>query len=205
MRARLEEVWGHVVFNEYASTETATIAAEDTAHHGMHVFEDLLIVENVDGKNRLVAPGAFGEKLLVTVLFSRTQPLIRYEISDSVRFAEQEPGCHLPYVTIDGVQGRQEDVLFLQGEDDEQVQVHPNLFHDAMDMIPNNGWQVAQEREGLRVLVVPGPDRYDEVSIRRSIEAALARQRVHSLPVRVELVAAIPKAPSGKTPLVQAL
>jgi phenylacetate-coenzyme A ligase PaaK-like adenylate-forming protein len=39
MRERLEAVWGNVIFNEYASTETATIAAEDTAHHGMHVFE----------------------------------------------------------------------------------------------------------------------------------------------------------------------
>jgi phenylacetate-CoA ligase len=204
MRDRLEEVWGNVIFNEYAATETATIAAEDTAHHGMHLFEDLLIVENVDAKNQPVEAGTFGEKLLVTVLFSRTQPLIRYEISDSVRFARHEPQCRLPYITIDGVQGRQEDVLTLQGQDGQQVQIHPNLFHDAMDVVPNNGWQVVQGQEGLNVLVVPSGESFNTARIGGSIEAALTQQRVRSLPIVVERVAAIPKAPSGKTPLIKA-
>jgi phenylacetate-CoA ligase len=205
MRGRLERVWGDVVFNEYASTETATIAAEDAGHHGMHVFEDLLIVENVDAEDRPVAPGTFGEKLLVTVLFSRTQPLIRYEISDSVRFAAQQPRCDIAFRTIDGVEGRAEDVLVLPGPGNQPVRIHPNVFHDAMDLVPNNGWQVVQESDGLDVLIVHGAEPVDADGVRGRIESALQGQGALPLAVRVSIVAAIPKAASGKTPLIKAL
>lgn len=205
MRERLVEVWGDVVFDEYASTETASIAAEDAAHHGMHVFEDLLIVENVDAMNEPVPPGVFGERILVTVLFSRTQPLIRYEISDSVRFAMDEPVCRLPFRLIDGVQGRREDVLILPGPNGKSIQVHPNVFHDVMDMVPNNGWQLIQEANGLKILVVPGQQHMNESRVQNLISAALVRQKVLPPLIRLEEVSAIPKAPSGKSPLIRAL
>ena len=68
----------------YGATETAGIASE-CRHGRLHRYEDLVIAEIVDEANRPVAPGDFGAKLLVTVLFSRTQPLIRYEMSDRVK------------------------------------------------------------------------------------------------------------------------
>ena len=104
-----------------------------------------------------------------------------------------------------GVQGRQEDMLVLPGKGDQPVQVHPNVFHDAMDVIPNNGWQVVQEPDGLRVLVVPDADNVDAARVQGQIGAALAQQHVATVAVRVERVAAIPKAPSGKSPLIRAL
>jgi len=204
MRQRLIDVWGDVVFDEYASTETATIAAEDTSHHGLHVFEDLLIVENVDADNRPVEPGAFGEKLLVTVLFSRTQPLIRYEISDSVRFAVRPPDCRLPFLTIDGVQGRREDVLVLAGTDSAPVEVHPNAFHDVMDGIPSNGWQVIQGPDALRVLIVAFAETPDASVVRAQITAALRDRGIAVPAVEIESVDAIPRAASGKAPLIKA-
>ena len=54
-------------------------------HKGLHLFEDLVITEVVDEKNRPVSPGAYGDKVLMTVLFGRTQPLIRYGMSDSIK------------------------------------------------------------------------------------------------------------------------
>lgn len=204
MRQRLVEVWGEVVFDEYASTETATIAAEDTAHHGMHVFEDLLIVENVDADNRPVPPGMFGDKLLVTVLFSRTQPLIRYEISDSIRFSSQPPHCHLPFQVIDAVQGRKEDTLVMAGRNQEQVPVHPNVFHDVMDTIPNSGWQIVEDEAGLHILIVAASEGFDAADIRERIAAALSARDVAVPTILVEQVEAIPKASSGKTPLIKA-
>jgi phenylacetate-coenzyme A ligase PaaK-like adenylate-forming protein len=205
MRERLEQVWGNVVFNEYASTETANIAAEDTLHHGMHVFEDLLIVENVDGDNQPVPPGVFGEKLLVTVLFSRTQPLIRYEISDSVRFADEQPTCSLPFRTIEMVQGRREDVLVMPGVQGGAVSIHPNVIHDVMSTLPNHGWQLVEEEHGLRMFLVPAPEPIAPSVVRERIQGALAAQHARVPEVRVNEVDAIPKAPSGKMPLIKAL
>lgn len=197
MRNILEEVWGNVVFNEYASTETANIAAEDQHHHGMHVFEDLLIVENVDEYNKPVPDGEFGEKLLVTTLFSRTQPLIRYEIGDSVRFAKKQPNCQLPYRVIDGIEGRREDVLVING-----VQIHPNVFHDVMDTVPNKGWQIVQEKDGLRVLLVQ--PQTESMSLQNRLANILRERGAEVTSIHVETVDAIPKAKSGKTPLIKA-
>ncbi len=35
-----------------AATETATLDAENATHHGLHLFEDLLLAENVDVQKR---------------------------------------------------------------------------------------------------------------------------------------------------------
>jgi putative adenylate-forming enzyme len=203
MRENIERVWGNVVFNEYASTETATIAAEDMRHHGMHIFEDLLIVENVDANNRRVAPGEFGQKLLVTVLFSRTQPLIRYEISDSVRIAAEQPSCSLPFSVIDGVQGRREDILTMAGVAGGRVQVHPVLFHDVMDVVPNRGWQIVQEQDRLTIFIVD-TESIPESALKRNLATALERKGVVVPRIEIEKVSAIPKSQSGKSPLIKA-
>jgi phenylacetate-coenzyme A ligase PaaK-like adenylate-forming protein len=202
MRRDIEAVWGNVVFNEYAATETATIAAEDMHHHGMHVCDDLLIVENVDAQNRPVPPGEFGDKLLVTSLFARTQPLIRYEIRDQVRFAFKQPDCTLPFGVIDGVQGRREDTIELPGVQSAVIPIHPNVFHAVMDVIPNNGWQIIQEHRDLRILIVP-TDGTASDQVQQRVVQALEARGVRVPPITVVVVTAIPKAASGKAPLIK--
>ena len=109
-RAKIERAWGCQPFDVYAATETAAIASE-CARHRLHFFEDLVITEVVDEANRPVPPGEFGAKLLVTVLFSRTQPLIRYEMSDRVRLSPSRCNCGLPFALLGRIEGRAEDIL----------------------------------------------------------------------------------------------
>jgi phenylacetate-CoA ligase len=208
MREVTEKVWGKVVFDEYAATETATIAAECSHHHGLHLFEDLLIIENVDESNRPVPAGVFGDKLLVTTLFNRTQPLIRYEVSDRVKISPEESSCDLAaYRTIQEVEGRREDILVMAGKGQNQVQLHPNVFNDLLDTIPNKGWQIIQQKDGsLRVLLVEGDQILAEKAVGDQLVRILAGRGVESpqIKVRVDKVMAIPKAKSGKSPLIKA-
>ena len=205
MRHIIEQAWGKVVFDEYAATETATIAAECIHHHGLHLFEDLLIVENVNEANQPVPPGVFGDKLLVTALFNRTQPLIRYEISDRVKFSQEAVGCKLTYRTIEEIEGRQEDMLIMTTKGQSKVHLHPNVFHDVMDTIPNKGWQINQEKDGsLRVLLVESDQAISEQIIRERLAKALADQGVEAVQITLEKIQAIPKARSGKSPLIKA-
>jgi phenylacetate-coenzyme A ligase PaaK-like adenylate-forming protein len=148
-RRRVEEAWGRKPFEVYAATEPAGIASECDLHSGMHLFEDLVITEVVDDKNRPVPPGVFGDKVLVTVLFSRTMPLIRYEMSDSVRPASSPRcPCGRPFTLMDGIQGRAEDVLHLPAASGGQVSVQPIVFHRVMDAVPAGGWQVHMGPKG---------------------------------------------------------
>jgi phenylacetate-CoA ligase len=91
-RARIRSAFGVEPFNVYAATEPAGVAAE-CERHRLHLFEDLVITEVVDDRNRPVPVGEVGAKVLVTVLFSRTQPLIRYEMSDTISLSESHCEC----------------------------------------------------------------------------------------------------------------
>ena len=112
-RALASRAWGTAPRNVYGATETAGIAAECGQHPGMHLFEDLVITEIVDENDRPVPAGrSTGAKVLVTVLFSRTLPLIRYEMSDSVQLAAApDCPCGRPYALLAGIQGRAQEAL----------------------------------------------------------------------------------------------
>ncbi len=105
-RRHAEAAWGNKPLEVYAATETAGIASECDLHRGMHLFEDLVITEVVDEKNKPVPPGVYEEKVLVTVLFSRTMPLIRYEMSDSMcPAASPYCPCGRPFALSMGCRG----------------------------------------------------------------------------------------------------
>ena len=106
-RRRAVQAWGESLFNAYSATECG-MGAECDQHRGMHLMEDLAIVEVVDQDNRLVPPGAYGDKLLITTLFKYTQPLIRYELDESVRLSLDPCPCGRPFRLVDDVQGRVE-------------------------------------------------------------------------------------------------
>src|SRR3989442_14556842 len=73
---------------------------------------------------------------LITVLFNRTQPLIRYELSDSVCLATGPCPSGHPFALVDDIQGRVEDVLSFQSEAFGGVNVHPLVFSRIMDTLP---------------------------------------------------------------------
>jgi len=203
-RRQAEAAWGKKPFDVYAATETAGIASECDLHRGMHLFEDLVITEIVDEYNRPVAPGVYGEKVLLTVLFSRTLPLIRYEMSDSVRpAASPYCPCGRPFALIDGVQGRVEDVLRFPATAGGQVTVQPALFHRVMDTVPASGWQVVQEANGLTVLLGGVQEEFRDDALADSLRRELAVQGAIVPSVEVRRVPAIPRTGVGKAPLIK--
>ena len=115
------------------------------------------MVEAVNEHNEAVRPGEFSVKILVTVLFSRSLPLIRYELSDSVRISEDGLKSDLPFTTMDGMQGRMENIITMAGRSGVAVHLHPNFFHDRMETFPVKGWRVFQERNNAIRFLVAGP------------------------------------------------
>jgi phenylacetate-CoA ligase len=166
------------------------------------ISSNLVITEVVDGDNRPVPPGVYGDKLLVTVLFNRTQPLIRYELNDSVRLAVDPPPCSMAYRTIDGIQGRTEDLLRFPGVAGGEVIVHPNVLHRVMDLIPAGAWQIVREPNGLSVLLANGRDGIADTTLSDMLRQAITAQGAEAPAVRVRHVPAIPKGATGKTRLI---
>src|SRR5207244_2415039 len=121
------DTWSVTPFNHYAMTE-GPVGIDCASHRGIHVFEDLCIVENVDSSNRPVPPGSRGDKILFTNLLNYTQPLIRYEVTDMLTMSGEPCPCGRPFSLISGIDGRLDDVLYLESIDGGEVPVHPNHF-----------------------------------------------------------------------------
>lgn len=201
----VERAWDHPPYNEYAATETGGLAAEHKASQLMYFFEDLTLVEVVDEHNRPVPPGEFGDKVLVTTLFSRTQPLIRYQLNDSVRLADGPDPLGLPFAQIGAIQGRMEDTLYLPGVGGKgEVAIHPLTFHQILDPLPVSGWQVIHIPNGLSVLLTDVRNGLTDQVLVDALSRVLVDQGVAALPITVQRVPTIPKTAAGKMPLIRA-
>lgn len=202
-RTRASQAWGVEPFEVYAATETGGIAAECDRHTGMHLFEDLVIAEPVDDDGLPIAPGMTSARLLVTVLFSRTLPLIRYELTDSVRLSTESCSCGRPFRLVEAIEGRSDDVLELPGTSSSRtVRVHPKVFVNALDGLHADAWQVRQEADGLRVMVAKHQGAVDVPALRETLIAELLAVGVPEVRIAIDLVADIPPGASGKRPLV---
>ena len=197
----MTQAWGSAPFDVYAATETAGIASTCQAGR-RHLYEDLVIVEPVDDVGAPVPAGTAGARLWVTVLFARTLPLIRYELSDRVTLDGRGCPCGRPFGLLAGVEGRTEDVLDLPTLNG-TAHIHPNVFHTVLDELPLAQWQVIHQDEALQILLVPAGPGIDIPGVRRSIEEALRGAGVTLVGVHVQQVDAIPRTALGKTPLVR--
>lgn len=204
-RNRVKEAWGNEPFNQYVATETASIAAEHLTCRRMHFFDDLVITEVVDEQYRPVPAGEYGAKILVTTLFSRTQPLIRYELNDSVRVSTEPHDCGLPFAMLESIQGRVEDSLTLPAVSCGKVLIRPLVINRIMDIAPVSSWQVNQQADsGLVILLTGMRDGMTDEALVERISKSLLQEGAHAPYIKVQHVLEIPKTASGKVPLIKA-
>lgn len=185
-RRRARAAWSAPVYDTYGATEYAPIAAE-CPFGRKHLFEDGAVIE------------IERDRVLLTVLGRRTQPLIRYEISDVVRSVEGDCECGRPLRLIETIEGRVEDVLAFGN-----VRVHPNRFHEILERVAATGWQVIHDRHELRVLLMGIGDPEARTAVGEALRAMLAREGAAAPPIRVAEVAELERGATGKAPLIVA-
>lgn len=198
---------GCQIIDVYASTECLPIGS--TCQYGkLHLAEDQAIIEIVDNDNRLVPLGQYGSKVLITVLESRTQPLIRYEISDSVCVRNEQCACGSSFRIIEPVRGRVEDVMWFEHRSQvgRFVQVHPFVFLQALASTPSPGWQARQQGARVKVNLLNclecTPAHCEHVC--RAVKDALTRCEAYYEDVSVEVVDELVRGLSGKAPTIAA-
>jgi phenylacetate-CoA ligase len=164
----------------------------------------LVITEVVDERNRPVPAGEVGAKVLVTVLFSRTQPLIRYEMSDTISLSDSQCECGRTFSLVRDIDGRSEDVLLLTSTAGTTVSIHPNVFHRVLEPLPVRQWQLEQTSDGLALRIVRGDTSVAPAGIVSDLRKVLAAAGARPPAIDVTLVEAIAKTPLGKAPLIKA-
>lgn len=155
MEQKIRQAWGIAPFDNYGMTEAGIVFGSDCPHHqGVHVFEDLFIVEVVNEQNEAVPDGSPGYKLLITNLFNFTQPLVRYEVSDMITMSTESCPCGRPFRLVAKVEGRSDDIIYLQGKEGQEVPVHPIHFHSTMGPLQEiKQYEIIHEEDGIHISV----------------------------------------------------
>lgn len=135
------------------------------------------------------------------MLFSRTQPLIRYEMSDRLCLSAEPCECGLPFGVVAAIEGRAEDMLTLPAARGGTIAIHPIVFHRALEPVPAREWQVIQEDDGLRILLGHA-GAVATAQVAEQIARDLREAGAIPPPIRIELVDTVTRTALGKAPLV---
>jgi len=151
LRDMARRTFGTDLINVYGSTELGHIASECASHEGLHIFSCKVLMELLDEAGRDVPVGQTG-RVVVTDLFSRATPIIRYSGLGDYAIRGGQCSCGRPLPLLARVEGRVVDTVVLP---DGQT-VHPYSLTLALEDVPHlSKFQIRQERpDYLRVLLV---------------------------------------------------
>jgi len=108
-RERVAEMFGCPVHDTYGASECLFIAAS-CSEGWLHVNGDWVIVEPVEQDYSPTPPGVASHTALLTSLANRVQPIIRYDLGDSITAKLKPCPCGSPLPAV-RVSGRRDDVL----------------------------------------------------------------------------------------------
>jgi phenylacetate-coenzyme A ligase PaaK-like adenylate-forming protein len=150
-RAALEQAWSASVHNWWGTSEANVIGASCGRSGGLHLHDDLYVVEPVTATGTPAATGERSAGLLLTNLVNPLLPLLRYEISDEVTVLDGPCPCGSTLRRVDDVQGRAEEGFRYP----DGTVVHPHVFRSRLGAEPAIlEYRVHQRDQGAEVEVV---------------------------------------------------
>ena len=179
IRAAIAGAFGAPIVDIFGSSEglVGTSAPDDEI---LAFNSDLCIAELVDRENRPVPPGVPSAKVLLTNLYNLTQPLIRYELTDS--FVQQPHAADHGHLRA-RVHGRADEVLRYQG-----VHIHPHVVRSVLVTSPEIlDYQVRQTPTGMDVQPL-AVAKVDSERLADRLAKALAEAGLHAPDVTIRIV-----------------
>jgi phenylacetate-coenzyme A ligase PaaK-like adenylate-forming protein len=114
VREAVRAAWG-IEPSEFWGCSEGTYAFPCGVGEGMHIADDLVILEPVDLEGNAVSYGQPADRVLLTNLFNLDQPLIRYDITDSMTITDEPCPCGCAHRRITKVHGRMDGAFEFRG------------------------------------------------------------------------------------------
>ncbi len=160
-RERISSAFRCPVRDTYAASEFMGIAF-DCNRGRLHLNADWLVLEPVDELYRPVPPGRASYTTLLTNLANRVQPLVRYDLGDSVTEIPGRCPCGTPLPIIQ-VEGRRDEILMFRASSGETIPLLPMALATVVEETPGVGsYQLVRTGPAhirIRLDEVPGHDR----------------------------------------------
>jgi phenylacetate-coenzyme A ligase PaaK-like adenylate-forming protein len=183
-RIAARKAWNIEINNMWGCVEVGHIGIECDAHQGMHRTDDLIITEFVDHNDEPATNPDQIDRVLVTSLFGRTLPLIRYELTDVPVPGDRPCSCGAAYPLIQSVKGRSDDIFVYPGD----IHVHPLVFRTPLGQ--NSAieqYQVHQTARGARIGIIASGT-IDTEALKRQLVDALAKAGLPNAEIGIDLV-----------------
>jgi len=190
-RKLIEEIFEFKIFNWYGSRELGRVASECNYHTGLHINEPSVFVE-VEPDPSL--PDGFGH-LLVTDLWNRATPFIRYETGDIAQTTSGDCPCGCSLKQLARIEGRLVDMIVLpRGRKVPGVSLTNRIIKDFSEI---SELQVVQKTmDSFLLRFVRGP-LWNSESLQK-IESNLQQLIDYKAKIYFEELKELPRSPSGK-------
>lgn len=199
MERDIRREWNVPVYDFYSASESNYIALRQCGDDEMTVIEDLNILEVLDDADRPVAENQEG-RVVVTNLYNRTLPIIRYELGDYVSLGKEKPGRL--YATIKDIRGRATDALPITLHDGRKDSINPHVLELFYVPALEKFQYISQRADYFEILYVSA-ENLDAV-IRNQFQPILDLKGAAKTTFEVRRVARIASDPhTGKYNLVQ--
>jgi phenylacetate-CoA ligase len=119
------------VVDDYGASEFLNIAY-DCGCGTLHLNRDWVILEAVDREGHPVPDGTASDTALLTNLANFVQPIIRYDLGDSITFLTDPCPCGSPLPAL-RVEGRCDDSIFLLRADGRPERIVPLALCTAIE------------------------------------------------------------------------
>lgn len=205
----IKAAWSIIPQQTYGMTESPSLGFPCPVHRSdIHICEDLALIENVDSNYNIVSDGTKGDKILITNLYNRSQPLIRYEISDQLQLAPGPCECGVPFRRIQKLYGRTDDRLIVPGIAGTTVSLEPLLLEGAIKHVPQvMQYQIIHHSDALTVRIVTTCHENEQPAMADRLRISLQRlfsNRQAQLPnIAIEFVSELEREPGGKLRLIK--
>ena len=135
-RKEIETAFNCTVTESYGCSE-ATPLTLTCRHQRLHVNSDWFILEAVDKSYQPVPAGHDSHTVLITNLANYVQPIIRYELGDSVTFSPDPCPCGSPLPSVQVI-GRSDEILVFRSPNGTSIRILPLAL-----------WSVIKETPGV--------------------------------------------------------
>lgn len=131
---RIAKVFNAHVHNWYGCAEFAELTY-GCEYGCLHVNSDWVVFEPVDKNYQPVPPGEPSHTVLLSNLVNRVQPILRYDLGDSISHKPEPCPCGSPFPAI-RVQGRTPEMLTFSDKYGKKVPVVSLVFKSIGDSFP---------------------------------------------------------------------
>lgn len=168
-REAIVQAWGATLHNLWGSTEIGVQAVGCGQGEGLHICEDEVILERVDGRT------------LATGLSNRTFPFVRYDLGDEIALISEPCPCGSAFARVADISGRHDDD-FVYGSHSVPASAFRHVLGTDARIVE---YQVLQTETGADVLVVATGDAQPLVT---ALVSALQRHGVADPSIRIRTV-----------------